>query len=104
MNRRQFVKTLGVCALAATTGTASLSSAEAATRRTPVICVEACLNINIRANASVRSRKLGTLYTGEQANVLAISHDLNWWCIQHGRGTAWVSADPALTKPVAWRR
>jgi hypothetical protein len=43
-------------------------------------------------------------YNGETLDVYAISNDRNWWCIGWGRGTAWISADPTLTKPIAWRR
>jgi uncharacterized protein YgiM (DUF1202 family) len=105
MNRRAFIRLggLGLLSAVATVTTTGQAEAAPASIGTPVICVKSCGSINIRAGASVRSRKLGTLWNGETATVFALSADRNWWCIQFGRGTAWVNADPALTKPIAWR-
>ena len=106
MKRRTFLRLGGVGLLSTLATVATGASAEAApaSAGTPVTCVQACFNINIRQGASIRSRKIGTLWSGETATVFAISSDRGWWCIRFGRGTAWVSADPNLTQPVAWRR
>jgi uncharacterized protein YgiM (DUF1202 family) len=106
MNRRSFLRLSGIGLLSSVAAIATTGQAEAAPAQasTPVICVEAQTNVNVRAAASLRGRIWGKLYGGEQAIVLALSADRNWWCIRWGRGTAWVSADPGLTQPVAWRR
>lgn len=107
MKRRTFLKLGGMgllSTLATVAGTAATAEAAPASASTPVICVQACTNINIRQGASIRSRKIGMLYAGETANVLAISGDRGWWCIALRRGSAWVCADPNLTQPIAWRR
>ncbi len=107
MKRRTFLRLGGMgllSTLATVAGSAATALAAPASSGTPVICVQALGNINIRQGASIRSRKIGMLYWGETANVLAISRDRGWWCIALRRGTAWVSADPNLTTPIAWRR
>lgn len=106
ITRRSFLRLsgAGLLSAAATVATAGEAAAAPASRSTPVIRVEALHNVNIRQGASIRSRKIGMLYAGYAATVLAISYDQGWWCIRFGRGTAWVSADPNLTTPVAWRR
>ncbi len=107
MKRRTFLRLGGLgllSTLATVAGSGAAAEAAPASAGTPVICVQACYNINIRQGASIRSRKIGMLYSGETATVLAISSDRGWWCIALRRGTAWVSADPNLTQPIAWRR
>jgi uncharacterized protein YgiM (DUF1202 family) len=106
MNRRTFLRLSGMGLLSSAAAIATTRQAEAASKSaaTPVICVEAQANVNVRALASLRGRVWGKLWAGEQAVVIAISADRGWWCIRWGRGTAWVSADPGLTQPVAWRR
>lgn len=106
INRRSFLRLSGAGLLSAiaTVAVTGEAAAAPASRGTPVICVEALHNVNIRQGASIRSRKIGMLYRWHQATVVAISYDMGWWCIRFGRGTAWVSADPRLTTPVAWRR
>jgi uncharacterized protein YgiM (DUF1202 family) len=106
MKRRTFIRLggLGLLSSVATLAMSQQAEAAPASIATPVICIESCGSINIRTGASIRSRKIGTLYNGETANVYALSADRNWWCIQFGRGRAWINADPGLTKPIAWRR
>jgi uncharacterized protein YgiM (DUF1202 family) len=106
MNRRTFLRLSGMGLLSSAAAIATIGQAEAASTRaaTPVITVEAQTNVNVRALASLRGRIWGKLWAGEVATVIAISADRGWWCIRWGRGTAWVSADPGLTQPIAWRR
>jgi uncharacterized protein YgiM (DUF1202 family) len=106
MNRRSFLRLSGIGVLSSVASLAAAGQAGAArpTAATPVTCVQAQTNVNVRTLASLRGRICGKLWVGDSANVLAISADRAWWCIQFGRGTAWVSADPGLTQPIAWRR
>jgi hypothetical protein len=52
----------------------------------------------------VHSAKVGMLYIGETAPVLAVSSDLNWWCVRWGGRNYWVTADPRWIIPISWRR
>ncbi len=106
INRRKFLQLSGSAAISAlaAVATAGVAAAAPASAGTPVICVQACATVNIRAGASLRSARIGKLYDGDTATVFAISADRNWWCIAFRRGTAWVNASADLTKPIAWRR
>ncbi len=107
MNRRTFLKLsgAGLLSTAATIATSADASAAQPRASTPVICVQArASSVNVRAGASIRAPRVGRVYWGQTLNVAAISADRNWWCVYWGRGTAWISADPTLTIPVAWRR
>jgi hypothetical protein len=107
MNRRTFLKLSGAGLLSTAATIASGAEAQAAQPRaaTPVICVQACASsVNVRTGASIRAARVGRVYLGQNLNVAAISADRAWWCVYWGRGTAWISADPAHTTPIAWRR
>jgi hypothetical protein len=47
-------------------------------------------------------QRIGLLWAGHCVRVLARSTNWRWWCIRWGRRTAWVSADPHLTRPLHW--
>lgn len=106
INRRKFLQLSGSAAISAlaAVATAGVAAAAPASAGTPVIRVQACATVNIRAGASTRSARIGKLYEGDRATVLAISADRNWWRIAFRRGSAWVSANANHTKPIAWRR
>jgi hypothetical protein len=107
MNRRTFLKLsgAGLLSTAATIATATDADAASASAGTPVTCVQACASsVNVRARASVYATRVGRVYWGQTLYVAAISADRGWWCVYWGRGTAWISADPTHTTPVAWRR
>lgn len=108
MTRRNFLRAAGKGVLAAAAAAVAHSSGavEAAPvqRSTPVMRICALANVNIRLNASIYSAKVGMLYVGQTAPVLAVSSDLNWWCIRWGRRSYWVTADPRWIVPISWRR
>ncbi len=106
MHRRAFLKLGGggVLAGVASLLAAGVSEAKAPERSTPVTRICALANVNIRQHASVHSAKVGMLYVGQTAPVLAVSADLNWWCIRWGRRNYWVTADPRWIIPISWRR
>jgi len=108
MHRRAFLKLGGggllSAAAAALTGAGSAAAAPPQQRATPVTRICALPNVNIRTRASIYSSKVGMLYVGQTAPVLATSADLNWWCIRWGQRNYWVTADPRWIIPISWRR
>jgi uncharacterized protein YgiM (DUF1202 family) len=80
----------------------SLSNAAPEEHRTPVTWVRALVNVNVRTGPSTAYRRIGLLWAGHRVRVLARSTNWRWWCIRWGRRTAWVSADPHLTRPLHW--
>jgi uncharacterized protein YraI len=78
----------------------SVDSVEPTTTPTPepVIAgsVEAIDPVNLRAEPSADSDRVGGLYLGDEANVLAVNEDGTWWQIEFADapdGFAWVSDD-----------
>ncbi len=107
MQRRAFLKLGGASVIAGVAGMLGGGGAvEAApvSRSTPVTRICALANVNVRAEASIYSNKIGTLYLGQTIAVVAVSADYNWWCIRWGGYTAWVTADPRWIVPISWRR
>jgi hypothetical protein len=89
----------------ATITTVAEANAARTSAATPVTCIQACASsVNVRAGSSIRAARVGRVYWGQTLYVAAISADRGWWCVYWGRGTAWISADPTLTTPIAWRR
>jgi len=74
-----------------------------AVRSTPVTRIKALGTITIRSGPGLRFARTGALGTGDVRTVTGASNDYNWWYISCTDGTGWVSADPDLTRPVAWR-
>jgi len=108
MKRRDFLRMAGSGLLAGAAsvlaGASGRAEAAPAQRSTPVTRICALANVNVRARASAHSAKVGMLYVGQTAPVLAVSADLNWWCVRWGRRNYWVTADPRWIIPIAWRR
>ena len=78
------------------------AEASAVVRPTPtpatvvVGSVRAIDPVNVRAEPSPESERVGGLYPGETANVLAVSEDGQWWYIDFSDaadGVAWVAAE-----------
>lgn len=106
MKRRDFLRlgAHGVLAGAAALLANDVAEAAPAQRTTPVTRICALANVNVRTRASVHSAKVGMLYIGQTAPVLAVSSDLNWWCVRWGGRNYWVTADPRWIIPISWRR
>jgi uncharacterized protein YraI len=66
--------------------------------------IRALGNIHIRTGPGLNFRVVGTLPFWHTAAVTGISNSFNWWRIRcPWGGTCWMSANPNLTKPIAWR-
>ena len=95
-----------VCAAAALAliGALALGTAPvAASYGTPVTRIRALVTLNIRSGPHTSYAVVGRLHPGQHATVISVSRDYNWWRISCRLRSCWVSANPAYSRPVAWR-
>ncbi len=104
MGKSPFRVLAGVCLVASLALSANVAAAQSfTTRGTPVTRVLSLVVLNIRSGPHTSYPVVGRLYPGQRATVIGISSDYNWWRISCRLRSCWVSANPAYSRPIAWR-